>query len=295
MKRRKFLQDSSMLAMSIGIFGNIKWDGQTYVGDNPTTTDILGPFYRPGAPFKTDLVQAGTKGEILHFSGTIWGHDGKTPVKNALVEIWHCNEDGVYDNTTDNFVYRAAWKTGADGRYHFKTILPVPYVATANLTRPAHIHMRISGNDQQDLVTQVYFKGDLHIEKDISAGDPRAMSRILDVTKNAHGEKDLKFDIILQKEYVLEAAAFKKITGLYEMSDKTTCEFYREGDQLFLKLNGQIMEAMDYRGDNKFEGGLGQMTAEFELLKDGAAKVKGTYTTDNRKKISYDGTRYLKY
>ena len=67
MERRKFIRDSSYVALSIGVFGRIKWDGKAYVGEDPTTTDILGPFFRPGAPFRTDLVQTGTKGEILHF------------------------------------------------------------------------------------------------------------------------------------------------------------------------------------------------------------------------------------
>src|SRR5436190_16775835 len=88
MKRRKFIEDSTLIALSVGVFGKIKWNGQSYVGVDPTTTDILGPFYRPGAPFKTDLVQAGTKGEIMHFSGTVFGKDGKV-LKGALVEIWH--------------------------------------------------------------------------------------------------------------------------------------------------------------------------------------------------------------
>ena len=76
MKRRKFIDNSAMLALTVGVFGKIKWDGEKYVGTDPTTTDILGPFYRPGAPFKTDLIQPGTKGETLHFSGTVFGKDG---------------------------------------------------------------------------------------------------------------------------------------------------------------------------------------------------------------------------
>ena len=44
MKRRKFIQDSSLLALSVGVFGKIKWDGEKYTGTDPTTTDILGPF-----------------------------------------------------------------------------------------------------------------------------------------------------------------------------------------------------------------------------------------------------------
>src|SRR5678809_1702035 len=205
MKRRKFIQNSSMLALTIGVFGKIKWDGEKYVGTDPTTTDILGPFYRPGAPFKTNLIQSGTKGETLYFSGTVIGKDGKSPVNGALVEIWHCNEDGVYDNTSDDYIYRSSWKTGDDGTYHFRTILPVPYKAGATLTRPAHIHMRISETNMQDLVTQVYFKGDQHIADDMSSSDPKSLHRILDISQNDQKEKVVKFDIVLKDEYNLDA------------------------------------------------------------------------------------------
>ena len=292
MKRRKFIQDSAMLALTVGVFGKIKWDGEKYVGGDPTTTDILGPFYRPGAPFKTDLVQTGTKGEIMHFSGTVFGKDGKA-LKGALVEIWHCDENGVYDNTSDDYVYRSSFKTGTDGKYNFKSIYPVPYAATATLTRPAHIHMRISAGGVQDLVTQVYFKGDKHIAGDISAKDPSALNRILDMTKNAKNEKIVKFDVYLKEEYLLEAAAFKKIEGLYEMNDKSMIEFYKDGDQLFAKINGQIMEAMDYKGDNSFAGGVDYVKAKFELLGNGVTKVKVTVTED--KPIEITGTKLLKY
>ena len=295
MKRRKFIENSAMLALTVGIFGKIKWDGEKYVGTDPTTTDILGPFYRPDAPFKTNLIQPGTKGATLYFSGTVFGKDGKSPVNGALVEIWHCNEDGVYDNTSDNYVYRASAKTSANGKYEFKTIMPVPYAAGQTLTRPAHIHMRISANGVQDLVTQIYFKGDKYIDGDTSSSDPKSLNRILDTAMNAKNEKTVKFDVYLKEEYVLEAAAFKKIVGLYEMSSKSMIEFYRDGDQLFAKINGQIMEAMDYKGNNSFEGGLAQTKAQFELLSDGGTKVKVKYMVDKDKWVDTEGTKTLKY
>ena len=294
MKRRKFIHDSSLLALSIGVFGKIKWDGEKYVGTDPTTTDILGPFYRPGAPIKTDLVQAGTKGEILHFSGTIFSKDGKTPVNGALVEVWHCNEEGTYDNTSDEYVYRASQKTTANGKYNFKTILPVPYAVNTELTRPAHIHMRVSAKGVQDLITQVYFKGDKHLQGDESASHTDALNRILSITTNHKQEKTVKFDIYLKEEYLLDAAAYKKIAGLYEMKDKSMAEFYKDGDQLFAKLNGQIMEALDYKGDNTFQGGIGYITAKFEILSNGGAKVKVTIK-ENGKSMEIEGSKLLKY
>lgn len=294
MKRRKFIHDSSFLAISIGVFGKIKWDGEKYVGIDPTTTDILGPFYRPGAPFKTNLVQPGTTGQLLQFSGTVVGKDGKKPVNGALVEIWHCNENGVYDNTSDQYVYRASQKTAANGKYNFRTILPVPYAVSNELTRPAHIHMRVSAKGVQDLITQVYFKNDKHLQKDESASDPSAVNRILEITSNNKQEKLVKFDIYLKEEYVLDVAAYKKIAGLYEMKDRSMAEFYRDGDQLFAKLNGQIMEALDYKGDNTFQGGIGYITARFQLQHDGAAKVTVTIK-ENGKSHDIEGAKLLKY
>ena len=295
MKRRNFIYDSSLLAFSVGVFGKIKWDGHAFVGNDPTTTDILGPFYRPGAPFRTDLVQPGTKGEILHFSGIIYEKDGKTPVNSALVEIWHCNENGEYDNTSDDYIYRSAWKTGSDGKYYFKTILPVQYGIGQGMTRPAHIHMRISGNQQQDLVTQIYFKGDNQIANDQSASDPKSMNRILPIAANAKNEKVVTFDVVLHDEYLLEKNAYTKITGLYQMKDNSMCEFYHEGDQLFLKINGQIMEAMDYKGNNRFEGGLGLSGALFELQKNGGVTVKINFKVTADRTIDLEGTKLIKY
>ncbi len=295
MKRRKFISDTSLVAFSVAVLGKIKWDGKNYIGADPTTADILGPFYRPGAPMRNNLVQPGTRGQIIEFSGTVYGKDGKTPVKNSLVEIWHCNENGIYDNTSDQYIYRAAWKTGADGKYNFKTIMPVPYKVSDTATRPAHIHMRISGTADQDLVTQVYFKGDKFIPGDSSSSDPKSLNRILESTVNDKNVRIVKFDIYLQKAYVPDDASFKKITGLYAMSDKSMGEFYRKEDELFVKVNGQIYEAMEYKGNNSFEGGLGQLKAQFELVADGGVKVKVSYPDDNMKIVQVEGNKILKY
>lgn len=295
MQRRKFIYNSSMVALSMSVFGKIKWNGTSYEGNDPTTADVLGPFYRPGAPLRADLVQPGTKGDIIRFSGIIFGKDGKTPEKNALMEIWHCNENGEYDNTSDNYVYRASWKTGADGKYNFRTIMPVAYKASATATRPAHIHMRISGTTDQDLVTQIYFKGDKYIPGDASSADPRSINRILNVSTNASNEKLVKFDVVLQDAYILDAAGYKKIEGLYDMGKGVLTEFFHRGDDLFIKYNGQIEEAMEYKGNNSFEGGLGQLKAQFELLPGDVVKVKVTYLDDNNKFVTDEGTRSLKY
>jgi len=72
-------------------------------------------------------------------------------------------------------------------------------------------------------------------------------------------------------------------------------EFYHEGDDLFIKYNGQIEEATEYKGNNSFEGGLGQLKVQFELLPGDAVKVKITYLDNNNKFVTDEGTRLLKY
>ena len=294
MKRRTFLRQSSVLAFSVGAFGSISWNGHHFIGDSPTTTDILGPFYRPGAPLRSNITPSGITGDVLHFSGVVYGEGGKRPISNALVEVWQCDEHGVYDNTSDDYHYRGAVNTGRDGKYYFKTVIPVPYKTDEKHTRPAHIHMRISGTEYQDLITQVYFEGDPHISEDTSSSSPQSAHRILPLTQNAAKEKTVTFDIVMAKEYPLDAAVIEKVSGLYQM-DKILVEFYKKGDLLFMKFNGQIEEGMAYRGNNRFEGGLGYIKTHFEPTTDGGVKATVSYIDDDRKDHALEGTKILKY
>ena len=293
MERRDFIKNSSLIAISVSAFGSISWNGNNYVGDSPTTTDILGPFYRPGAPMRSNIIPPDSKGILLNLSGTIFKEDGKTPLNNAMVEIWQCDENQHYDNTSDDFLCRGATKTSNNGRYDFKTVVPVPYKANPNNEdswRPAHIHMRVSVADQQDLITQIYFKGDKYIDTDTSASAPQAVNRILDISKNAAGENAVIFDVVMNKEFPLEKEVYNKITGLYWMDDDSKIEFIKNDDLLFLKRNGQLTASLKYIGNNTFEGGIGFPKVTFELLEKG--ETKAIVKLPNK---SFSGQKYLKY
>lgn len=299
MQRRIFIKNSSLFAVGVGVFGNIRWDNNHFEGINPTTTDILGPFYRPGAPLRSNIIPAGTQGELMHLSGTILKDDGKTLYKDCLVEIWQCSPDGIYDNTSDDYKFRGAQKTGSDGKYHFTTCIPVPYATDEQKKtyRPAHIHLRISGKDEQDLVTQIYFKGDPYIETDYSSKSPQSISRILEVKKNGKKENSIQFDIVMAKEFSLDNAVFEKITGLYQLDDHSMVEFYKNDDLLFVKVNGQIMEALYYKGNNRFAAPMDTVKVQFELQEKGEVKVIADYFTDNDGKnwVKSTGKKILKY
>ncbi len=294
MKRRTFIKKTSIVALSVSTVGGIHWNGQHFVGDNPTTTDILGPFYRPGAPLKSNLILPDSKGTPLVLHGVVLKQDGKTPIPNALVEIWHCDENEVYDNSSDEYKYRAGQKSKANGKYQFKTIIPVPYKADQNdesSWRPAHIHMRVSVPAQQDLITQIYFENGKYVETDPWASAPNAVNRILKITKNKFGDSEVEFNVILAKEIPLDQKVYDKITGLYDMGKDNFVEFIKSDDALFMKRNGMINVNLNYIGNNTFEGGgTGFPKASFEWSQDGSVKVI-IRTGDN----TYSGVKYLKY
>lgn len=299
MHRRKFIQDTGKTAIAISVFGAIQWNHTQFIGDTPTTTDILGPFYRPGAPYRTNINPPGFTGDLLHLYGTICKEDGKTSFRNCLVEIWQCDKDQHYDNTSDAYRYRGAQKTDASGKYAFITTQPVPYPIEEGspIYRPAHIHMRIAGDGQQDLITQIYFKGDSLLKQDAAASAPTATNRILDIRKNERNEKKLKFDIVLAKELKAADEVFKKLAGIYKMNDKSMMEFYKEGDLMFVKWNGQIREALSYKGNNKFSGGVNNTTtAQFELISDQKVKVAfHFYAIILKKELTLEGVKVFKY
>ncbi len=297
MKRRSFVKKSAITAFSVAAFGAINWNGKSFVGDTVTTTDILGPFYRPGSPMRSNLIPVGSTGEVMNLSGTIFQKDGKTPLANTLIEAWQCDEHEKYDNTSDDYHFRGAVKTGSDGKYKFKTMVPIPYNDGGDW-RPAHIHLRVSSADHQDLITQIYFKGDIHIEKDAAATSKDAINRILEIRKNSSNEKEVKFDVVMGKTFPLDDASYRKITGLYKL-EKGFAEFNREDDLLFMKLNGHLSEGMVYKGNNTFEGGLGYMKASFEILADGSVKTiisRGDWQSgDMTKTTKQEGIKFLKY
>jgi catechol 1,2-dioxygenase len=294
MLRRKFLKDTGMVAMGVGVFGSIRWSNDRFIGDTPTTTDILGPYYRPNAPIRININPAGYSGKSFHLSGTIFNADGTTPFGNCLVEIWQCDEKQVYDNTSDDYKYRGSQKTDTKGKYHFITAPPVAYKISeqSNDYRPAHIHMRISGEGQQDLVTQIYFKGDPHIEKDPFSSMPQAASRILPITKNNKHEEMVLFDVVMAKEFKPSDSVFKRISGVYQMNNNSLREFYKEGDSLFMKLNGQIVSVLSYKGNNEFVSA-SNTVAHFELQTDGGVKV--CVKRENSSECAETGVKAFKY
>ncbi len=160
-----------------------------------TTPDILGPFYKPNAPFRNNVRVENEKGDLLVVKGAVFSKDCKTPLANALVEIWQADKQGNYDNDSNKFLYRASLKTDAKGKYELKTIIPQEYDIGNNQFRPEHLHFKVTAPGHNDLVTQTYFKDDKYIPSDPWASKPEAKFRILELKKLESGESFVQFDI----------------------------------------------------------------------------------------------------
>jgi catechol 1,2-dioxygenase len=168
-----------------------------------TEDNILGPFYRVGAPFRGKVTPPLEPGTTLLVSGRVWGIDTRQPLAGAVIDIWQANAKGRYDNddpakqpAKDVFVNRARLVTDETGYYEFETIHPGAYQIDKNVWRPAHIHYLVRAQGYKSLVTQLYFKGDPHNKTDEFIRD----SLIIEVrpVKSANGNYETGvFDIVL--------------------------------------------------------------------------------------------------
>src|SRR4051812_3505708 len=82
----------------------------------PTLRQTDGPFFKPRSPERADLREPGIKGETMELSGLVLTR-GCRPVERALVDLWHADETGEYDNA--GFHLRGHQYTDAQGRYRF--------------------------------------------------------------------------------------------------------------------------------------------------------------------------------
>jgi protocatechuate 3,4-dioxygenase beta subunit len=125
--------------------------------ESPETEDNWeGPFYKPGAPVRSVLLEKGMAGTPLTVTGRVLDTRGRA-LKGALLDIWHADHTGTYDNK--GFALRGKLYTDDEGRYTLRTIKPL-YYGDANEKRPAHIHVKASSGNSAILTTQLYFKGD---------------------------------------------------------------------------------------------------------------------------------------
>jgi protocatechuate 3,4-dioxygenase beta subunit len=119
-------------------------------GDDPTVPETEGPFFKTRSPQRSDLREPGFNGKPVELSGCVLTRSCR-PVAGAIVDLWHADAKGDYDNT--GFHLRGHVFSDGEGRFLFRTIMPGLYPG-----RTRHYHVRIKAAEAASvLTTQFYF------------------------------------------------------------------------------------------------------------------------------------------
>jgi protocatechuate 3,4-dioxygenase beta subunit len=177
-----------------------------------TPKQTEGPFYPDHLPLDTDndllIVNDSLTpavGEITHLSGRILDAKGD-PIRNALVEIWQVDKNGVYLHSKDthatrekNFQGFGRFLTGRTGEYYFRTIKPELYPG-----RTRHIHFAVKMKGREKWTTQCYVQGEPANEKDgiyKDIKDPKQRAAVTvdfaPIQSSRIGELAAHFDIVM--------------------------------------------------------------------------------------------------
>lgn len=177
--------EAALLAAGLGLekYLDIRMDAEDKrVGlDGGTPRTIEGPLYVAGAPLREGVsrmdINPDEDAGPLVIRGVVSDTHGK-PLANAIVECWHANSKGFYSHfdptgAQTEFNLRGAVKTDAEGRYEFRTLMPVgygcpPHGSTQQLlnnlgrhgNRPAHVHFFVTADQHRKLTTQFNIEGD---------------------------------------------------------------------------------------------------------------------------------------
>jgi protocatechuate 3,4-dioxygenase beta subunit len=122
-----------------------------------TAAQTEGPFFKPKSPLRSDL-RFELKGTPVVVTGLVLTRSC-TPIPNALVDLWHADAEGEYDNR--GFRGRGHQFTDAQGRYRFVTIKPARYTG-----RTPHYHVKVQAANGPVLTTQIYFPGEAGNRRD---------------------------------------------------------------------------------------------------------------------------------
>jgi len=178
------------------------WQQAEAGANKPTPAEVLGPFFRKGAPDTRVLRKAGDAGFPLKVSGKVMDTRGRL-IDGTKVDLWHADHHGLYD--TRGYRYRTQLSPDGQGTYAVETVMPGHYA-----DRPAqHIHYLINAPGHKTLITQAYFATDPYFEgnpdknwnkrKIVGNKELVLPVRLFEGTDKEPAHAEITFDIILEK------------------------------------------------------------------------------------------------
>jgi protocatechuate 3,4-dioxygenase beta subunit len=180
----------------------------------PTPKEIEGPFYplvvQKDTDFDLTMVNDNSgvaKGKSVFIEGRVLDTNNQ-PIENATVDLWQANAVGKYRHPHDsnnapldpNFQGWAIVKSGKDGFFRFKTIIPGAYPVSDTWTRPPHIHFKVSKIGFLEIITQMYFPDhELNIPDFLLKRKSKKEQSLMIASKVKDKLDTLKYNIFLEK------------------------------------------------------------------------------------------------
>jgi protocatechuate 3,4-dioxygenase beta subunit len=143
--------------------GSVDMTGDVQAGSETTADCILSPELTEG-PFYLDLdkvrrdITEGRPGLPLDLRVNVVDADACEPIKDAAVDVWHCDAGGDYSGVQGDAgtFLRGIQMTDADGRAEFRTIYPGWYTG-----RAVHIHIKVHVGTNETFTGQLFFDEDV--------------------------------------------------------------------------------------------------------------------------------------
>jgi protocatechuate 3,4-dioxygenase beta subunit len=125
-----------------------------------TTADCIlspelteGPYYLDLDKVRRDITE-GRPGAPLELTIRVVDGESCEPIKDAAVDIWHCDAEGVYSGVQgdDGTFLRGIQMTDSEGQAVFRTIFPGWYTG-----RAVHIHVKVHVGGSETYTGQLFF------------------------------------------------------------------------------------------------------------------------------------------
>ena len=163
-RRSTLLRLGGLIAAGLGVDGLHVGDGPAAVAAGSvrcvlTPEQTEGPYYIPDERVRRNITE-GKRGVPLALHPTVVDASTCKAIRNAAVDIWHCDAGGVYSGfgagASNRTFLRGIQRTNASGLAILKTIYPGWYQG-----RTVHIHVKVHIGGNVVHTGQLYFPDSL--------------------------------------------------------------------------------------------------------------------------------------
>ena len=159
----------------------------TECNKTPTPQLTEGPYYKFGAPLRTDLREEGTIGEPITITGFVYDTNCQK-IAGAWIDFWQADGEGVYDNA--GYKLRGHQFTDSLGKYTLNTVIPGKYPG-----RTPHIHVKLRATQNSPKISsQLFMPGESQNQT-----DPIFNKELIMEVKQTEEGKSATFDFVLTK------------------------------------------------------------------------------------------------